>query len=49
VLRDEKSIRLAKRHDALSLQTLREHDTDPAELRNKFALEIAWNKGLSAS
>ena len=41
LLRDEKNARLAKRHDALGLRTLREHGTDPAELRNKFAIEIA--------
>ncbi|HKV91889.1 MAG TPA: hypothetical protein VJW20_05010 [Candidatus Angelobacter sp.] len=44
LLRDEKNMRLAKRHDSLSLRTLREHGTDPAELRNKFALEIAGEK-----
>lgn len=46
LLRDDKNVRLAKRHDPLSLRTLREHGTDPAELRNKFALEIAWSKSL---
>lgn len=48
LLRDEKNIRLAKRHDSLSLRTLRERGTAPAELRSKFVLEIAWNKALSA-
>jgi hypothetical protein len=46
-LRDERNVRLAKRHDSLSLRILREQGTDPAELREKFAFEIGWNKGLS--
>ncbi|HET8889315.1 MAG TPA: glutamate--tRNA ligase family protein [Candidatus Angelobacter sp.] len=33
LLHDEKNIRLAKRHDALSLRKLREQGTDPGELR----------------
>lgn len=43
---DEKNVRLAKRHDALSLRTLRERGQDPAELRRKFAEEIEWDRGL---
>ena len=33
LVRDEQGVRLAKRHDALSLQTLRENGKDPRELR----------------
>ena len=46
LLRDEHNVRLAKRHDALSLRTLRSQEADPAELRRKFAEEIEWQKGL---
>jgi glutamyl-tRNA synthetase len=46
LLRDEKNVRLAKRHDALSLRALRAKEVDPAELRNQFAEEIAWGRGL---
>ena len=42
LMRDEKSVRLAKRHDALSLRTLRAQGVDPAGLREKFAVEIKW-------
>ena len=40
LLRDEHNVRLAKRHDALSLRALREQGTKPASLREKFAREI---------
>jgi glutamyl-tRNA synthetase len=46
LLRDEKNIRLAKRHDALSLRALRTQGVDPAALRQKFAAEIEWDRGL---
>lgn len=46
LLRDEKNVRLAKRHDALGLRTLRERGVDPAELRKQFAQEIEWERGL---
>jgi len=46
LLRDEKNVRLAKRHDALSLRTLRAQGMDPAALRKKFAEEIEWDRGL---
>ncbi|HSK44548.1 MAG TPA: glutamate--tRNA ligase family protein [Candidatus Binatia bacterium] len=46
LLRDEKNVRLAKRHDALSLSALRERGIDPAELRKQFAQEIEWGRGL---
>jgi glutamyl-tRNA synthetase len=41
LLRDENNVRLAKRHDALSLRILRENGMNPAELRSTFAREIA--------
>src|SRR6185437_6911068 len=40
LLRDEKNIRLAKRHDALSLSKLREQGVQAGELRRRFAQEI---------
>jgi glutamyl-tRNA synthetase len=33
---DDKGVRLAKRHDALSLRTLRESGKNPAEIINEF-------------
>lgn len=36
--RDEKGARLAKRHDALALRTLRNQGTTPEEIRARFAL-----------
>src|SRR5690242_718715 len=46
LLRDEKNVRLAKRHDALSLRGLRTQSADPETLRNKFAEDIEWGRGL---
>jgi glutamyl/glutaminyl-tRNA synthetase len=46
LLRDESNVRLAKRHDSLSLQTLRSQGLDPSQLRARFAQEIEWRKGL---
>ncbi|MGC2695137.1 MAG: glutamate--tRNA ligase family protein [Candidatus Angelobacter sp.] len=43
LLRDEKNVRLAKRHDALSLRKLRTRGVNPADLRNKFAAN--WDGG----
>jgi len=40
LLRDEKNIRLAKRHDALSLRKLREQGAKAEELRSTFQREI---------
>jgi glutamyl-tRNA synthetase len=40
LLRDKRNIRLAKRHDALSLQTLRDRGVKAEELRKKFAEEL---------
>ncbi len=40
LMRDEKNLRLAKRHDALSLRRLREQGVTPGELRKRFAEEI---------
>jgi glutamyl-tRNA synthetase len=41
LLRDEKNIRLAKRHDALSLRTMRTQGESAEMLRNKFSLEMS--------
>ncbi len=41
---DESHIRLAKRHDALGLRTLRAQGVDPAALRERFAVEIDWDR-----
>jgi glutamyl/glutaminyl-tRNA synthetase len=40
LLRDEKNVRLAKRHDALSLRKLREKGVKAEELLEKFAEEV---------
>lgn len=40
LLRDEKNVRLAKRHDALSLRTLRNQGTSAEMLRKKFSQEL---------
>jgi glutamyl/glutaminyl-tRNA synthetase len=40
LLRDEKNVRLAKRHDALSLRKLREQGVKGEELRARFAREM---------
>lgn len=47
LLRDEKNVRLAKRHDALSLRALREQGMDPEALRKQFMEEIEWERGLA--
>ncbi|HWZ43843.1 MAG TPA: glutamate--tRNA ligase family protein [Candidatus Saccharimonadales bacterium] len=41
LMRDANNIRLAKRHDALSLRTLRARGADPGELRGVFACDAA--------
>ena len=41
LLRDENNVRLAKRHDALSLRTLRESGAQAADLRSRFASELS--------
>ena len=46
LMRDEHNMRLAKRHDALSLRALRMQDADPAILRQRFEQEVNWNKNL---
>jgi len=38
LLRDEQGVRLAKRHDALALRTLREQGLTPAQVRARFSL-----------
>jgi glutamyl-tRNA synthetase len=40
LLRDENNVRLAKRHDSLSLRTLRAQGVDPQALRKRFAAEL---------
>ncbi|HKV91887.1 MAG TPA: glutamate--tRNA ligase family protein [Candidatus Angelobacter sp.] len=45
LLRDEKDVRLAKRHDSLSLRALRAQGADPEVLRKEFAGEIEWTRG----
>jgi glutamyl-tRNA synthetase len=47
LLRDEHNVRLAKRHDALSLRTLRAQGADPAALREQLAGEIEWNRNIT--
>lgn len=46
LLRDENNRRLAKRHDSLSLRTLRSQGIDSAVLRKQFAEEMDWERGL---
>jgi glutamyl-tRNA synthetase len=48
LLRDENNMRLAKRHDALSLRKLREQRVSAEELRRRFENEVSWKKGLSS-
>jgi glutamyl-tRNA synthetase len=48
LLRDEKNVRLAKRHDALSLRKLRGRGVKAAELRERFAERVEWDKGLTS-
>ncbi len=48
LLRDEKNLRLAKRHDALSLRALRQQGVNPEKLRERFAAEIDWGCGMRA-
>lgn len=40
LMTDEQGVRLAKRHDVLSLRTLREKGTNPGTLTQKFAEEL---------
>ena len=46
LLRDEHNVRLAKRHDSLSLATLRAQGVDPRSLTARFAAEIDWARAL---
>jgi glutamyl/glutaminyl-tRNA synthetase len=46
LLRDNKNVRLAKRHDALSLRKLREQGAKADALRKQFAQEVEWGRGL---
>ena len=43
LMRDEHNARLAKRHDSLSLRSLRARSVNPVELRERFASEVRWN------
>jgi glutamyl/glutaminyl-tRNA synthetase len=49
LLRDEHNVRLAKRHDSLSLRRLRAQGIVSDDLRNKFADEFDWQLGLTNS
>ncbi|HKF23874.1 MAG TPA: glutamate--tRNA ligase family protein [Candidatus Angelobacter sp.] len=42
LLRDAGNVRLAKRHDALSLRAIRAQGVEPESLRERFAKEIVW-------
>jgi glutamyl-tRNA synthetase len=44
LLRDEHSVRLAKRHDSLSLRALRDQGAKPEDLHKRFAEEIGGGK-----
>jgi len=46
LVRDASNIRLAKRHDALSLRMLRFQGADPALLCKQFAEQVDWQKDL---
>jgi len=46
LLRDKNNVRLAKRHDALSLRNLRKQGVKAKELRERFEEEVGWDKGL---
>ena len=48
LLRDQNSVRLAKRHDSLSLRTLRQQGVATESLVARFAKELEWNKGLGS-
>ena len=48
LLRDEKNVRLAKRHDEVSLRKLREQGVKVEELRKRFAEEVEWDKGSAS-
>jgi glutamyl-tRNA synthetase len=48
LLRDEQGIRLAKRHDALALRTLRQQGLSPADVICLFLTEIAQTKPVSS-
>jgi glutamyl-tRNA synthetase len=48
LLRDEKNVRMAKRHDALSLRELREQGLNAEELRKRFAEEVEEDKGSAS-
>jgi glutamyl-tRNA synthetase len=43
---DARNVRLAKRHDALSLRTMRSQGIAPEDLRRQFEREMDWRKSL---
>lgn len=47
LMRDEHNVRLAKRHDALSLRTLRQQGASPEGLCRRFEAEMQWNRNLA--
>jgi glutamyl-tRNA synthetase len=47
LLCDEGNVRLAKRHDSLSLRTLKTQGMDPQALRRRFSTEIDWARHLA--
>lgn len=49
LIMDAGNQRLAKRHDALSLRTLRQNGVDPADLQMRFEREIDWVRNLTGS
>lgn len=48
LMTDDRGERLAKRHDALSLRTLRDHGTSPAPIIQQFAREFHPSPRISA-
>jgi glutamyl-tRNA synthetase len=49
LLRDKKNVRLAKRHDALSLRKLREQGVKSEEFRKRVEEEVEWDKGVPSA
>ena len=49
LLRDEKNVRLAKRHDALSLRKLRQQGVKGEELRKRFEEDASRDRGFKFS
>ena len=49
LLRDAHHLRLAKRHDSLSLSALRDRGIRAQDLQERFAHEIDWMQALGAA